>query len=100
MALEPSREFLLVLDLNEYTVCSSLTSAKLSVCVGERIHNIDPIDEGLLIPKDQGRSIEHDLGTGMIPSRSRTRSRSCRACTVFVDQPIERVAPLDRIGSR
>lgn len=100
MAREPSSELLLVLDLNEVHGVLFVDLGQAERVRAGRIHSIDPIDEGQPIPKDRCGSIEHDLSTGIVLLRSRTRSRPCRARMVFEDQPTERVAPLDRIWSR
>ena len=55
------------------------------------IGGIDPIEKGLLIPKDQGSPIEHDLGRVK-------NSISCRTPVVFVNQPAQDISPLDGGG--
>src|SRR6266511_3078714 len=65
MTGEPLGEFVLVFDLDQvHGVLLVDLGQGQGVRGGGGIGGVDPIDERLLVPKDQGCSIEHDRSTG------------------------------------
>src|SRR5215207_10274895 len=100
MTGEPLGEFVLVFDLDQvHGVLLVDLGQGPGARGGGRIGGVDPIDEGLFVPKDQGCSIEHDRCTWIILGTS-TAASLCRAGMVLVDQPTEDLATLDRLGPR
>src|SRR5215207_2108329 len=89
MTGEPLGEFVLVFDLDQvHGVLLVDLGQGPGARGGGRIGGVDPIDEGLFVPKDQGCSIEHDRCTWIILGTS-TAASLCRAGMVLVDQPTE-----------
>src|SRR5918994_4187839 len=98
MTGEPLGDFVLVFDVDQVLGVLLVDLGQgLGARGGGGIGGVDPIDEGLLVPKDQGRSIEHDRCTWVILGTS-TAASLCRGGMVLVDQPTEDLATLDRLG--
>src|SRR6266540_5380844 len=97
---KPPGELVFIFDLNQvHGVLLVDLGQGQGVRGGGGIGGVDPIDERLFVPKDQGCSIEHDRSTGDRLPRSRA-PRSRRPSMVLVDQPTEDLPPLDRPAPR
>ena len=67
MTAKPPAKFVFILDLDQVdgVLLVDLGQAEDVRC-RRGIGGIDPIEKGLLVAKDQGCAIEHDLGTGIM----------------------------------
>jgi hypothetical protein len=100
MTGKPPGELVFVFDLNQVDGVFLVDLGQgEDVRRGGGIGGVEPIDEGLSVPKDQGCSVEHDGSTGG-SSVQVTHPRSCRAGMVLGDQPTEDLAPLRRFAPR
>src|SRR6266545_587737 len=100
IAREPLCELVFIFDLNQVhgVLLVDLGHGK-GMRRGGGIGGIDPIDERLLVPKDQGCSMSMIVA----PESScagRGAPCSCRAGMVLVDQPTEDLAPRGPHGPR
>jgi hypothetical protein len=88
MTGQPSGQLLFVFDLDQvHGVLLVDLGQGEDVRGGGGIGGVDPIDEGLLVPKDQGCSVQHDRGTGIILFGSRVLVHAARAWYSWINPP-------------
>ena len=88
MTAKPSGELVLIFDLDQvHGVLSVDLCQGEGVRGGGGISRVDPIDEGLLVPQDQGCPIEHDRCAG--PAGVEYQGSSRGHPMVLVDQPAQ-----------